>query len=128
MQRRGETSTKVASVLVNHTPKLKGLPDKFQIVDNTTRMSSKDWSRVVAVFVLGQAWQFKDWQWSSPVELFSNVKGFYLRCDDTQAPPEVKSWNVKILTISKTKRYLDKTAALEFWNSLEEFLARKVKH
>eukprot|EP00026_Physarum_polycephalum_P002575 Phypoly_transcript_02582.p1 GENE.Phypoly_transcript_02582~~Phypoly_transcript_02582.p1 ORF type:complete len:537 (-),score=134.79 Phypoly_transcript_02582:289-1899(-) len=128
MQRRGETSTKASSVIVTHTPKTKGLPDKFQIVDSTTRMGPKDWSRVVAVFVLGQAWQFKDWQWSSPAELFSNVKGFYLRCDDTQAPPEVKSWNVKILTISKTKRHLDKTAALDFWNSLEDFLARKVKH
>ncbi len=28
-------------------------------------------NRVVAVFALGPAWQFKDWKWSSPVELFS---------------------------------------------------------
>lgn len=95
------------------------------MIDSTTKMSTKDWSRVVAVFVLGQAWQFKDWHWSSPVELFSNVRGFYLKYDDDALPAEVKSWNVKILTISKSKRHLDKTAALQFWNALDEFLLRK---
>jgi len=128
MTKKAETPTKPSTVTVTHTPKIKGLPDTFYIVDNTTRMSPKDWNRVVAVFVLGQAWQFKDWQWSTPVELFSNVRGFYLRPDDIQVPAEVKSWNVKILTISKSKRHLDSTAALEFWDTLEESLSRKLRH
>jgi parafibromin len=104
------------------------MPVVYHVIDNTTKMTARDWNRVVAVFVLGQSWQFKDWQWSSPVELFSNVRGYYLKYDDAQVPPEVKSWNVKILTISKNKRHLDQTAALEFWNTLDEFMARKGNH
>lgn len=69
-----------------------GLSQPFQIIDSTTKLSSKDWyegivfvfvneynrSRVVAVFVLGQAWQFKDWHWPSPVEVFSHGRFFYI--------------------------------------------------
>lgn len=103
----------------------KDLPSVFHVIDSTTKMTSKDWERVVGVFVLGQGWQFKDWHWSTPVELFSNVRGFYLKYDDAVFPPEVKAWNVKPLTISKSKRHLDQTAALQFWNTLDDFMLRR---
>ena len=42
----------------------------------------EDWENVVAVFVQGESWQFKGWKWESPVELFSHVKGFWLKYED----------------------------------------------
>jgi len=118
--------TKEISMTITKRRTTPGLPTEYTITDSpTTKMTSKDWSRVVAVFVLGQAWQFKDWHWSSPVELLNNVRGFYLKYDDALIPPEVKSWNVKTLSISKSKRHLDQTAALQFWNTLDDFMLRR---
>jgi len=76
---------------------------------------------------LGPPWQFKDWKWSSPVELFSKTQGFYLHFDDSQVPDTVKSWNVKLLPVSreKHKRHLDRTAVLQFWAAVDKFAAAK---
>jgi len=101
------------------------LPVPFHVIDCTTKLTPHDWGRVVAVFVLGQAWQFKDWYWPAIVEIFVNVKGFYLKYDDAVIPADVKSWSVKTLSVSKSKRHLDQTAALQFWNTLDEFLIRR---
>lgn len=35
-----------------------------------------DRDRIVAVFALGQEWQFKGWKWKHPVEIFN--KGMFL--------------------------------------------------
>lgn len=44
----------------------------YRIVDQPSKLSPHEWSRVVAVFVLGPAWQFKGWPWNgNPVEIFS---------------------------------------------------------
>lgn len=47
----------------------------YRIVDNPQKLSAQDWQRVVAVFVMGPAWQFKGWPWDgNPVEIFSKSK------------------------------------------------------
>lgn len=44
----------------------------YRIIDNPAKLTEQDWARVVAVFVMGPAWQFKGWPWDgSPVEIFS---------------------------------------------------------
>eukprot|EP01133_Synstelium_polycarpum_P016845 gene16845-20029_t len=97
----------------------------YEIYDNTKLLKPDDWLRVAAVFVQGEAWQFKDWRWSNPVDLLSNVKGYYLKFDDSTVPDVVKSWDVKILQLSKSKRHLDHTAAVEFWNTFDEYVRTK---
>jgi len=100
---------------------------RYQVVENVVKLSPKEWNSVVAVFVLGAEWQFKGWKWSTPVELFSHVLGFYLRYDDESIPPAVGSWDVKVLTISKhkAKKHLGKTAALDFWNAVDQHIKHK---
>jgi len=100
----------------------KGVP--YHVIDSTAKLTTSDWSRVVAVFVLGPEWQFKDWPWHKPVDIFLNVKGFHLKFDDQKVDANVKSWDVKVLNINKNKRYLDKTASLEFWQTLEPFIVK----
>ncbi|EER91115.1 hypothetical protein BDA96_01G151500 [Sorghum bicolor] len=96
----------------------------FEVRDKPASLKSDDWGRVVAVFVLGKEWQFKDWPFKDHVEIFNRVIGFYVRFEDdsVEAAKVVKQWNVKIISISKNKRHQDRTAALEVWERLEEFM------
>lgn len=49
----------------------------YRVIDNPQKLNAQDWQRVVAVFVMGPAWQFKGWPWDgNPVEIFS--KSLYL--------------------------------------------------
>jgi len=97
----------------------------FKIVDNVSRLSSRDWPRVVAVLVSGQPWQFKGWKYQFPVEVFSKVQGVYIyMTGDTEKGEVVKQWNVKRLEIHPTKRHLDKLTAKSFWDLVMLHVAR----
>lgn len=49
----------------------------YRVIDNPSKLTPQDWNRVVAVFVMGPAWQFKGWPWNgNPVEIFSQSKYF----------------------------------------------------
>ncbi|KAL3505944.1 hypothetical protein ACH5RR_031326 [Cinchona calisaya] len=96
----------------------------YEVRDKPSTLKSEDWDRVVAVFVLGKEWQFKDWPFKDHIEIFNKVLGFYLRFEDdsVESAKYVKQWNVKIISISKNKRHQDRAAALEVWDRLEEFM------
>lgn len=97
-------------------------PLRFQIIDNPTRLPAEEWSRVIAVFVQGNTWQFKGWKWESPVELFQHVLGFALDFEDAKVDPKVAGWKVHRLTIGRSHRHLDATAAFQFWARIEDLL------
>jgi parafibromin len=46
----------------------------YQVIDSVDRLKPDDWKRVVAVFVTGAEWQFKNWVWQNPLDIFSNGK------------------------------------------------------
>lgn len=47
----------------------------YRVIDNPQKLTNADWDRVVAVFVMGPAWQFKGWPWDgNPVEIFAKSK------------------------------------------------------
>lgn len=47
----------------------------YRIIDNPNKLSAQDWNRVVGVFVMGPAWQFKGWPWDgNPTEIFAKSK------------------------------------------------------
>ena len=49
-----------------------GLTVPYRVIDNPAKLTNADWDRVVAVFVMGQAWQFKGWPWDgNPTQIFS---------------------------------------------------------
>lgn len=51
----------------------------YRIIDQPGKLTPHDWSRVVAVFVFGPAWQFKGWPWEgNPVEIFSKSELIFL--------------------------------------------------
>lgn len=47
----------------------------YRVIDNPSKLTPQEWNRVVAVFVMGPAWQFKGWPWTgNPVEIFAQSK------------------------------------------------------
>ncbi|KAG6486005.1 hypothetical protein ZIOFF_054575 [Zingiber officinale] len=94
----------------------------YEVRDKPSGFKPEDWDRVVAVFVLGKEWQFKDWPFKDHVEIFNKIIGFYVRFEDdsVESAKTVKQWNVKIISISKHKRHQDRAAALEVWDRLED--------
>lgn len=56
-----------------------GFSVPYRVIDNPQKLSSADWERVVAVFVMGPAWQFKGWPFDgNPVEIFSKSNSILL--------------------------------------------------
>ncbi|KAJ6903493.1 hypothetical protein NC651_020854 [Populus alba x Populus x berolinensis] len=96
----------------------------YDVRDKPSALKADDWDRVVAVFVFGKEWQFKDWPFKDRVEIFNKIIGFFMRFEDdsVESAKIVKQWNVKIISISKNKRHTDRAAALEMRDRLEEFM------
>jgi hypothetical protein len=113
------------SLFIEHRLSARDASIRVQITDNPLRLTLEEWSRVAAVFVQGQAWQFKGWRWESPAELFYNVPGFFLHYADQPLPDQILTWNVTRLSISKSRRHFDSTAALTFWSTVESHLRSK---
>lgn len=113
------------SELLIQRKKSDGTHAAYKIIDNPVKLDPDDWHRVVAVFVQGPAWQFKGWPWGgSPVEIFSHIKGFHMKWDESKLDDNVAKWNVHVLDLSRTKRHLDKANLLKFWSSLDNFMIR----
>jgi parafibromin len=81
------------------------LTGQYKLLDDASKLSNDEWDRVVAVFVSGQQWQFAQWKYSNPVDLFQNVLGIHLMFDDRNPDPIIQSWNCKVLKVRKLVVY-----------------------
>lgn len=105
----------------------RGVLCQYHIIDNVALLQRADWMKVVAVFALGPEWQFKGWRWGrtddrpdvTPTEVFDRTVGFHLMYEGDVPHVNVPKWNVKILAVSKTKRYLDAGVANKFWELVD---------
>lgn len=104
-----------------------GTKIRFAVVDNVEKFTKPEhWDRVVAVFVTGQAWQFRSYRWPSPNDLFQHVAGFYLTYQGERVPPELGTWrNVTITQIPKNERFRDREASEVIWNQIEKWMLSK---
>ncbi|KAH3761555.1 RNA polymerase II complex component [Pelomyxa schiedti] len=109
------------SMLEVERRKGKLIPVKYAVYDTIAKITVNDWDRIVAVFVMGNNWEFNGWKWGSVADILKHVRGFFLRFDDETIPPLIKAWDVLILTINKTKRHLDNAAFEKFWDALDQF-------
>lgn len=97
----------------------------YRVIDQPSKLTPQDWSRVVAVFVLGPAWQFKGWPWDgNPVEIFSKIAAFHLRYDEMKLDGNVSRWAVTVLNISRNKRHLDRACLMNFWEQLDKYMIK----
>ncbi|KAJ5907633.1 hypothetical protein N7495_000315 [Penicillium taxi] len=106
-------------------------PTKFILVDGTTNFKPEYWSRLVAVFTTGQAWQFKSYKWSNPPDLFKHATGVYVGWRDEEPPSSVKGWGhgVRSFAVERwddksglngTGRWRDREIVEGIWMAIEE--------
>ncbi|KAJ3236244.1 accessory factor associated with RNA polymerase II [Chytriomyces hyalinus] len=99
-----------------------GYPKQYHVFDSVDRLKPEDWDRIVAVFATGQEWQFKNWKLGPPVNIFSRVKGFCLKYVEDPINDKIKTWNVNLLNIHRSKRHLDAQTVNDFWLGVEAFI------
>ncbi|KAJ2445238.1 accessory factor associated with RNA polymerase II [Coemansia sp. RSA 2424] len=115
---------KPREVTIEHTMSYSGQTVKFRIVDSVQDFTEADWESLVCVFTQGAAWQFKNWMWKTPEEVFHNCLGFYPKYQDERPKDSVNSWAVSPLNIERSKRHMDRATVVGLWNSLEQYMAR----
>ena len=80
----------------------------FDVYDSVTHFSSSRWRRVVAVFINGQDWQFRDWKnGDQKRELFARVRAYHMGFVGAKTPPNIQQWNVMKLELPRYKRHHD---------------------
>jgi RNA pol II accessory factor, Cdc73 family, C-terminal len=101
---------------------------EYEIIDNPRKLgpNPREWERIVAVIVLGQSWQFKDWlvspPYHTPASLFDRVYGFFIAMEGDKIPSEVATWAVHKSQFNRDKRGLDSVSHASFWNGLDEWM------
>jgi parafibromin len=109
-------------------------PLRFVLVETPDQFKPDYWSRLVAVFTTGQAWQFKSYKWSSAPELFSRVLGLYVGWNGEALPDTVKGWGrtVKAASVEKWSasrgeagRWQDREVVENIWSAIEESMRVK---
>ncbi|XP_076056090.1 cell division cycle 73 hyrax isoform X1 [Oratosquilla oratoria] len=122
-QKRG---TKRENEILIQRGKSGGLTVPYRVLDNASRLTNADWDRVVAVFVMGPAWQFKGWPYDgNPVEIFNRICAFHIKYEEMRLDQNVAKWAVNVINLSRTRRHLDRAAFKEFWEKLDRYMQTK---
>ncbi|KAL2200543.1 RNA pol II accessory factor, Cdc73 family-domain-containing protein [Corynascus similis CBS 632.67] len=112
-------------------------PMRFILVEGPEQFKPEYWNRVVAVFTTGQAWQFKNYRWSNPSELFKHVLGIYLGWRGEEPPESVRAFGHRVLACSvekwrdpgqpgaETSRWRDREVVETIWKSIEANMRAK---
>ncbi|TPP58070.1 Parafibromin, partial [Fasciola gigantica] len=107
-----------------HRQKPDGRSVPYRVVDQPHKLQPDEWNRVVAVFVQGQAWQFKGWPiGSDPAVIFSMIKGFHLKHTNKPLDVNVAKWNVRVINLDQ-RRHLDKANFQLIWDQLDKHIAK----
>ncbi|KAJ2467323.1 accessory factor associated with RNA polymerase II [Coemansia sp. RSA 2320] len=115
---------KPRELTVEHAMLSTGQTVKFRVVDSVQDFADADWDCLVCVFTQGAAWQFKNWLWKTPEEVFQNCLGFYPKYQDERLKDSTSSWNISPLNIERSKRHMDRAAIVGLWNNVEQYMAR----
>jgi len=102
-------------------------PIRFDVVDSADRFKPEYWDKVVAVFTTGQEWQFRAYKWGNPVELFREVRGFYVGWDGESLPDSVLRWggSVQVFQVERDRRFRDREMCEKFWETVERWMRIK---
>ncbi|KAH8173361.1 cell division control protein 73 [Sarocladium implicatum] len=109
-------------------------PLRFILVEGPEQFKPEYWNRVVAVFTTGQTWQFKNYKWSTPDELFKHVPGVFVGWRGDPAPDSVSGWGHRVMQIGverwrgegqEASRFRDKEAVEQIWKGIEMNMRNK---
>ncbi|KAI2626205.1 RNA pol II accessory factor, Cdc73 family-domain-containing protein [Xylaria nigripes] len=112
-------------------------PMRFILVEGTEQFKPEYWNRVVAVFTTGQTWQFKNYKWSNPTELFRHIPGIYVGWRGEQPPESVRAWGHRVMNVGvdrwknpgtttvDSSRWRDREAVEGIWKTIETNMRNK---
>lgn len=112
-------------------------PLRFILVEGPEQFKPEYWNRVVAVFTTGQTWQFKNYRWSQPGELFKHVLGVYVGWRGDAVPDAVRAWGHRVMSCSvekwregpgagtDTSRWRDREVVEAIWKAVETNMRSK---
>ncbi|PSR81908.1 RNA pol II accessory factor, Cdc73 family-domain-containing protein [Coniella lustricola] len=112
-------------------------PMRFILVESVEQFKPEYWNRVVAVFTTGQPWQFKNYKWSQPQELFRHVMGVHVGWRGEQPPDNVRNWGHRVQCFSIDKwrepgapgaeasRFRDREVVEAIWKRIETGMKAK---
>jgi parafibromin len=112
-------------------------PMRFILVEGPENFKPEYWNRVVAVFTTGQPWQFKNYKWSNPNELFRHVLGVHVGWRGDPVPDNVRNWGhrVQCFTVDKWRdpglpgaeasRFRDREVVESIWKQIETNMRSK---
>jgi parafibromin len=110
-------------------PWLDSRPVRFILVDSTAHFKPEYWARVVCVFTTGQPWQFKNYRWSAPHELFRHVMGVFVGWRNEPVPEQVTGWGrgVQMFQLepwagSAQGRWRDREVVEGVWRGVEQYM------
>lgn len=128
MDKKKDGAKKENSIFVERKT-ANGNTTKYQVITDASiaKLQPHDWNRIIAVFATGASWQFKNWEWKTPVEIFSKVKGYFVQYEDEKTPDSIAQWDIKVLTVGKTitRKHVAQTASVEFWKAIDNYLRAK---
>jgi parafibromin len=114
-----------------------GRPMRFILVEGPEQFKPEYWNRVVAVFTTGQAWQFKNYRWSNPTDLFKHVMGLYIGWRGDATPDAVRGYGHRVMTVAVEKwrdpsapgaessRWRDREVVENIWKAIEASMRAK---
>ncbi|OBT78873.1 hypothetical protein VF21_02876 [Pseudogymnoascus sp. 05NY08] len=107
-------------------------PMRFVVVDSPEQFKPEYWARVVAVFTTGQTWQFKNYKWQAPQELFRHALGVYVGWRGEPVPEAVRGWGRGVVSVGlepwsggRKTRWRDREGVEAVWRGVEEIMRVK---
>jgi len=61
-------------------------------------------------------------------DAFSLVSAFHLKWDDIPLDQNVSKWAVNVISLSRSKRHLDRAALMTFWEKLDKHMVKNKPH
>ncbi|TMS33048.1 hypothetical protein L596_000831 [Steinernema carpocapsae] len=105
------------------------IPVPYRVVEDPLKLKADDWSRVVAVFVMGPNWQFKGWPNGHDLpKMLQTIAGFHVKYEEQQLNANVAKLNVQVMNFSRTKRHMDRVVINKFWEIVETHIRRTKPH
>ena len=97
----------------------------FEVYNSVTSFDDYQWSRVVAVFLHDQDWQFKDWKGGNKLGiLFKTLKPFYFHSTFAEIPKIVKKFAIPHYVVDPSDETKNKVAHKEVWESIINLISR----
>eukprot|EP00601_Ochromonadales_sp_CCMP2298_P007195 CAMPEP_0173195522 /NCGR_PEP_ID=MMETSP1141-20130122/15105_1 /TAXON_ID=483371 /ORGANISM="non described non described, Strain CCMP2298" /LENGTH=475 /DNA_ID=CAMNT_0014120067 /DNA_START=89 /DNA_END=1516 /DNA_ORIENTATION=+ len=126
--KRLENAPKPKELLLQR--ELPGAHLMYKVINDPARLDEAEWDRVVAVFVTGQLWQFKNWKYTTAVDLFQHVLGFHVTTGSATVDANVDSWACRVLKVADSgdKQHENASASKDFWIYLDDFVRMRKPH